>query len=390
MGMHIARFGRAAGAAALAVTVLSTSSFATTPPTVPTTDVGTIAGIGATFPAPLYNEWASQFKADNPSAIVSFTYAANGSGAGVTAVKNSAADYGASDAALSDADMTATSGIRGGVTNIPMTVGGVVLAYRLAGVKTISTGKVVTLKLTASIISAIYAGKITWWDNATIKSVNLGVRIPHTRITPVRRSDSSGTTFVFQAFLKTVATWNCILGVAGPQKTFNTSPQACLGGKSIPGVGAPRNSGVAAKVAAVNGAIGYMEYAYGVTAGLKMARVKNKAGIYLTPTTSSFSAAAAAAAPTVPTDLRAAPIILKPGVTSWPITAFSYLLSYKDLSFMGSTEKAQMYVAYLYWSLTTGQSFSRPMGYAPLPTAIKTKALAVLHTLQYNGSAVWP
>ncbi len=390
MGMHIARFGRAAGAAALAVAVLSTSSFATTTPTVPTTDVGTLAGIGATFPAPLYNEWASQFKADNPSAIVSFTYAANGSGAGVTAIKTSAADYGASDAALSNADMTATAGIRGGVTNIPMTVGGVVLAYRLANVKSIATGRVVTLKLTASVISSIYAGTITWWDNAAIKRINAGVRIPHTRIIPVRRSDSSGTTFVFQSYLNQAAVWKCIQGVAGPQKTFNTAPQTCLGGKSIPGVGAPRNAGVAAKVASLNGAIGYMEYAYGVTAGLKMARVKNKAGIYMTPTTSSFSAAAAAAAPTVPADLRAAPIIQKPGVTSWPITAFSYLLSYKDLSFMGSTEKAQMYVAYLYWSLTTGQTFARPMGYAPLPASIKTKALAVLHTLQYNGSAVWP
>lgn len=390
MGMHFARFGRAAGAAALAVAVLSTSSFATTTPTIPTTDVGTIAGIGASFPAPLYNEWFSQFKADYPSAIVSFTYAANGSGAGVTAIKNSAADYGASDAALSDSDMTATSAIRGGVTNIPMTVGGVVLAYRLAGVKSASTHKVVTLKLNYTVIAQIYAGQITYWNNAAIKAINPGVIIPHTKIIPVRRSDSSGTTFVFQSFLRLNATWKCIQGVAGPQKTFNTAPQTCLGGKSIPGVGAPRNSGVAAKVASANGSIGYMEYAYAITGGLKMARVKNKSGIYVTPTTSSFSAAAAAAAPTVPSDLRAAPIIMKAGVTSWPITAFSYLLSYKDLSFMGSTEKAQMYVAYLYWALTTGQSFARPMGYAPLPTAIKTKALAVLHTLQYSSSPVWP
>jgi phosphate ABC transporter phosphate-binding protein len=388
--MHFGRFGRAAGASALAIAVLTTSSFAATTPTIPTTDVGTIAGIGATFPAPLYNEWFSQFKADNPSAIVSFTYAANGSGAGVTAIKNSATDYGASDAALSDADMTATSGIRGGVANIPMTIGGVVLGYHVNGVKSLSTGKVVTLKLNASLIGSIYAGKITWWDNSAIKKVNVGVKIPHTRIIPVRRTDSSGTTFVFQSYLKTTAIWQCILGVAGPQKAFSTTPQTCLGGKSIPGTSAPRNSGVAARVSSTNGTIGYMEYAYAITGGIRMARVKNASGIYMTPTTSSFSSAAAAGLGSVPADLRAAPIILKKGANSWPITSYSYLFAYKDLSFMGSLEKAQMFVAYLYWSLTTGQTFSRPMGYAPLPTATKTKALAVLHTLQYSGSAVWP
>jgi phosphate transport system substrate-binding protein len=387
--MHFGRFGRAAGSAALAIAVLSTSSFAATPPTVPTTDVGTISGIGATFPAPLYSEWFSQFKADNPSAIVNFTYAANGSGAGVSAVKAGSADYGASDAALSDADMAATASKNGGVVNVPVTIGGVVLAYYLKGVKSKATGKSVTLKLGPGVIAYIYAGKIAYWDNIAIKKQNPGVTIPHTKIIPVRRSDSSGTTFVFQSYLANYSPWKCLLS-SGPQKTFNTAPQTCLGGKSIPGVGAPRNAGVAAKVASANGAIGYMEFAYAVTGGLKVARVRNANGIYMSPTTYAFSAAAAKGIGSVPADLRAAPIINKVGATSWPITAYSYLLVYKDLTYMGSLAKAQMYVAYLYWALTSGQAFSRSLGYAPLPAVTANKAIAVLHTLQYSGSPVWP
>jgi phosphate transport system substrate-binding protein len=375
----------------MAVAVLSTSSFATTPPTVPTLgSATTIAGIGATFPQPLYNEWFSQFKADNPAqtANLSFSYAANGSGAGVSAIQGGTADYGASDVFLTDAQTTGTAATRG-VQNLPMTVGGVVLAYRLAGVKSASTHKVVTLKLNYTVIAQIYAGQITYWNNAAIKAINPGVIIPKTKIIPVRRSDSSGTTYVFQSFLRLNTTWKCILS-AGPQKTFNTAPQTCLGGKAIPGVAAPRNAGVAAKVASANGAIGYMEYAYALTGGLTMARVKNKSGVYLTPTTSAFSSAAAAAAAAVPADLRAAPMIMKTGVTAWPITSFSYLMSYQDLTFMGSLQKAQMYVAYLYWALNTGQSFARPMGYAPLPASIKAKAIAKLHNLQYSSAAVWP
>ena len=390
MGNRYQRVGRAAGAAALAVAVLASNTLAAGP-TVPTGDAGTISGIGATFPAPIYNEWFPEFMADNPSAKVAFTYAANGSGAGVNAVKNGTADYGASDVPLSDADMAATANTNGGVMNLPVTLGGVVVGYNLAGVKT-TTGRATTLKLTNTLVALIYAGKITYWDNASIKSVNTGVVIPHTRITPVRRSDSSGTTFVFQSYLNTQTIWKCILGSAGPQKLFPTGAQSCLSGGSIPGVGVARNSGVAAKVAATNGAVGYMELAYATNANLQMARLKNAAGVYLSPSTYGFSAAAAATVSSLPSDLRGKPIINAPGATSWPIASYSYMLVYTKADGMQSSSlaKAQMFVSYLYWALTAGQQFARPMGYAPLPSAVATMVIAKLHLITFGGSAVWP
>jgi phosphate transport system substrate-binding protein len=363
-----------------------------TAPTVPSGDAGTISGIGATFPAPFYNELFSQFANAYSSAKVAFTYAANGSGAGVTAIKNQTADYGASDAALSNADMAATAGINGGVMNIPATIGGVVLAYHVNGVKT-TTGRATTLKLIPTIIAKIYSGQMSYWDDSLIKAANVGVVIPHTRIVPIRRSDSSGTTFVFQSYLYTVSsTWKCILGSAGPQKLFPTGAQTCLSGKAIPGVGAPRSSGVAAKVASTNGSVGYMELSYATNAGLSTARIKNPAGVYVTPTTYAFSAAAAATVASIPSDLRAAPIVQAPGVTSWPITSYSYLMVYTHADGLQSASltKAQMFVAYLYWSLTSGQAYARSLGYAPLPASVQTLALAKLHLITYGGNAVWP
>jgi len=396
VGNRYLRVGRVLGVAALATAFMTTSVSGATVPLPPDNqDAGTISGIGATFPAPFYNELFSQFKnkfdgVSSPiTAKVSFTYAANGSGAGVTAIKNQTADYGASDAALSDADVTATSGINGGVLHIPATLGGVVLAYKVFGVKT-TTGKATTLKLTPALVSKIYAGQIRYWNDAAVKAANPGVVIPHTAITPVRRSDSSGTTFVFQSYLNKVsATWRCILGAGGPQKTFPTGAQTCLAGKAIPGVGAPRNSGVAAKIGSTNGAIGYVEYAYALSGGLKMARLKNPAGVYVTPTTYAFTAAANATVGLMPSDLRAAPVTQAPGLTSWPITAYSYLLVYKEADTMSAT-KASMWVSYLYWALTSGQTYARSMGYAPLPASVKAKALAQVHKITTGGVAIWP
>jgi phosphate transport system substrate-binding protein len=120
-----------------------------------------------------------------------------------------------------------------------------------------------------------------------------------------------------------------------------------------------------------------------------MARIKNKAGVYVTPTTYAFSAAASNALAAMPSDLRAAPVVQAPGATSWPITAYSFLFVYKQADKMGST-KAHMWVSYLYWALTTGQNYSRSMGYSPLPASVKAKALAQVHRITFGGSAVWP
>jgi phosphate transport system substrate-binding protein len=273
------------------------------------------------------------------------------------------------------------------VLHVPATLGGVVLAYNLPGLHT-TTRRPARLKLTAVLIGKVYSGAIRRWNDPLIKAVNPGVVLPGIAITPVRRSDGSGTTFIFQSYLwVTNVAWRGILP-SGPQQTFPTGTVPSLG-RPLPGVGVPRNAGVAARVSSTRGSIGYVEYAYALTGGLHTARIRNRAGIYVAPTTTGFSAAAAASTTAVPADLRILPPVNAAGKTSWPIVGYSFLLVYNDWTSMGAT-KANMLLSYVYWGLTSGQAYARPLGYAPLPPAIRAKSLAKLHDVQFSGSAIWP
>lgn len=393
--------GRRALTLGLALAMVATIALPVGASTIPLPPDGqpkvTVTGTGATFPFPLYNEWFSQFAAyyngagDGGSAVtanVAFDYAAVGSGAGITAFNNNATDYGASDRVMTPTELGLTP--NGGALSVPATLGADVLAYNLK-LKT-KAGKPATLKLTATLIGRIYNGLITRWNDPLIKAVNPGVVLPSTKITPVRRSDGSGTTFIFQSYLWTTSSiWRRILP-SGPQQAFPTGPLAPLGGKSLPGVGVPRNAGVAARVRSTKGAIGYVELSYALTGGLHTAKIRNRAGVYVAASSSTTSAAAAAAIGAVPADLRILPPVNAAGKHSYPIVGYSFLLFYKDLgTHPGMTlTKAQMLIAYAYWAITTGQSYSSLLGYAPLPTSIRTKAIAQLHQVKFNGVTVWP
>ena len=368
------RLGRGRLVLALAAIFMLTTAVPVSAASVPQPPSGavTLSGVGATFPAPIYTEWFAQYAGDFPNAQVKFDYAATGSGAGIKAIQGTpTADYGASDAPMTNDDLSKVTA-NGGVMHVPTVVGPVVLAYNVPGLKT-------TLKLTGPIIADIYSGKIMKWNDAAIAKVNKGVALPSLAITVVRRSDSSGTTFVFTSYLYAVsATWKKLLGSAGPTKSFSGWPV---------GIGAPRNAGVETRVATTKGAIGYMEFSYGLTSGLPMARIQNPAGNYVTPTTAAATAAAAGVTP--PSDLRMQPLINAPGYSSWPIVSFTYLLVFRQ---MPDQAKGQALVSYVYWALTSGQSFARGLGYAPLPASVKNAALAELHQIvqQAGGAPYWP
>jgi phosphate transport system substrate-binding protein len=359
-----------AGALVLASALPAAAETVPLPPSVGSTI--TISGVGASFPAPIYTEWFAQFQATYPDAKVKFDYAATGSGSGIKAIQGTpTADYGATDAAMTEADLAKVTA-NGGVMHIPTVLGAVVVAYNVPGLKT-------TLKMTGANLADVYAGKIKKWNDPALAKTNPGVKLPNLAITVVRRSDSSGTTFVFTSYLYAVSsTWKTLLGASGPTKSFSGWPV---------GIGAPRNSGVSTRVATTKGAIGYMEFSYAVTAGLPMVRLKNPAGNFVTP--SSATTTSAAATFQMPSDMRGAPIINATGYNSYPIVAFTYLLVFKVAP---DENKGKMLVSYLYWSLTDGQAFTRGLGYAPLPSSVQSKAIAMLHTITRAGSTapLWP
>src|SRR5580700_6549379 len=151
-----------------------------------------LQGAGATFPAPLYQRWIAEFSKANPG--IQINYQGVGSGAGIKQFTDGLVTFGASDAAMTDAQIAK---VKQGAVLIPATAGSIVLAYNLPGVE--------TLKLSRDAYAGIFLGKITKWSDPTIAKANAGVKLPDTAITVCERSDGSGTTFVFTKHLSAIS-----------------------------------------------------------------------------------------------------------------------------------------------------------------------------------------
>jgi phosphate transport system substrate-binding protein len=291
-----------------------------------------LLGTGATFPAPLYQRWFQEYNKIHPE--VQVNYQALGSGAGVKQFQEGLANFGASDAAMTDEEIAA---VKDGVVLLPMTAGSVVLAYNLLGGPA-------ELKLSRDAYVGIFLGKITSWNDPKIASANPGVRLPALKITPVRRSDGSGTTFVFTQHLSAIS------------DEWKNGPGA---GKSVnfpAGVGGKGNPGVTALVKPIPGAIGYVEYGYAKLTRMPMATLENKGGQYLKPTPESEKAALASVQ--LPPDLRA--WIPDPAApTAYPIVTYTWILAYKKYADPKIKDALKNVIRY---GLTDGQKFSDELG----------------------------
>jgi phosphate transport system substrate-binding protein len=303
-------------------------------------DSVTLQGTGATFPAPLYERWFAEYNKLHPN--VQINYQALGSGAGIKQFQQNLIDFGASDAAMTDAEMAA---VKDGVVLLPMTAGSIVLAYNLPDAPA-------EVKLSREAYVGIFLGKITQWDDPIIAKANPGAKLPATKVTVVTRSDGSGTTFAFTTHLT---------GISGAWKA---GPGA---GKSVNfpvGVAGKGNPGVTALIKQTPGAIGYVEYGYAKQTGMPMATLENKAGKFIQASLASGQAALASM--TLPANLRA--WIPDPaGDGSYPIVTYTWLLCYKKYQDpkIGNTLKSLVR-----FGLDQGQGFSEELGYIPLPANV--------------------
>jgi len=302
-----------------------------------------LTGSGATFPFPLYSAWFKSFSAKHKGVTVD--YQGKGSGAGIRDFVNRTVDFAASDAAMTDEEI---SKVPGGVQLLPMTGGEIVLAYNLPG-------NPKGLKLPRDVYSQIFLGKITRWSDAKLKAANPGVNLPDTDITVVRRADSSGTTFVFTNHLAAISDeWKKGPGVG---TTVNWP-------KSDKIVASPKNDGVSATIKQTPGAIGYLEFAFAKFAKLEMAELQNKAGHYVAPGTDG--GAAALASVTLPADLRA--WVPDPdSAKAYPIATYTWMMFYKESK---DPKKAAALRQLVEYCLDEGQKMSTQMGYIPLPANV--------------------
>ncbi|MFL5857851.1 MAG: phosphate ABC transporter substrate-binding protein PstS [Solirubrobacteraceae bacterium] len=321
---------------------------------------GTINGAGATFPAPVYDEWAARYKDATGTTI---NYQAIGSGGGVAQFTAGTVDFGATDAAMDDDEIKAAAK-KGAAVHIPTVAGAVTVSYNLPGV---AKG----LKLDGPTVASIFLGKVTKWNDPAIAGQNQGVELPDSDITVCHRSDESGTTKLFTTFLAAYSPqWKKDVGV---DKTV----------KWPTGTGAKGNDGVAACVKQNEGAVGYVEQAYALENNFTYASVKNKAGKYVAPTLDSTTAAVQGLE--VPRDLRF-DAINTPSPNGYPIASSTFMVVYQDMCKAGVAQgEAERVKGWLDYATGAGQKVAPQLSYAPEPAPINAAAKAKVKALQCNG-----
>jgi len=320
-----------------------------------------IAGAGATFPSSIYAKWSEGFRRESGIAL---NYQAIGSGGGIKQIRARTVDFGASDKPLKAKDLA-----RHGLYQFPTIIGGVVPILNVAG---LGPGQV---RLSGPLLGEIFLGRVKRWNDPRIVALNPGVPLPAQEITVVHRSDGSGTTFLFTAYLSEVSpAWKQIVGV-GDAVAWPTG----LAGKG--------NDGVSAFVSQTSGAIGYVEYAYARRNNAAYLMMQNRDGAFVSPGGESFGSAAAGA------DWARAEgnyllLVNQPGAGSWPITGASFILLPRE---QDDARIAKNVLRFFDWAYRNGDKMAADLDYVPLPGAVKDRIRQQWATmLRAEGKPIYP
>jgi phosphate transport system substrate-binding protein len=322
-----------------------------------------LQGAGATFPAPLYSRMVAEYQTLHPD--VKIDYQANGSGGGIKAITDATVDFAGSDAPLSAKELEACG--KDNVVQVPSCAGAVVPAYNVPGVAK-------ELQFSGDVLAEIHLGRINKWNDAKLAALNAGVALPDLPITPVYRTDASGTNFV----------WTNYLCTQSPEFT-----QSVGAGKEVKwpvGQGGKGNQGVAAVLQQTKGAFGYVEQAYADQNKIAYGAVRNQAGKFVKASPEAVSLAAGAAAGSMDGTVLKANLWNQTGDGSYPIASFTYLIVYKDLKSVKSKEQAKALYDFLWWATHDGQKFAAGLDYAPLAPAAQKKVESALTLVKYQGT----
>jgi phosphate transport system substrate-binding protein len=332
----------------------------------PPAGVTRLQGAGATFPAPFYKRLVVVFQSIHPNVLID--YQSKGSGGGIQAITDQTVDFCASDAPMNKQELKAVGGAES-IVEFPACAGGVVPTYNVPGV----TG---TLKFTGKLLGDIYLGKVSRWNDPAIANVNAVVQLPDLAITPVWRTDGSGTTFIFTNYLATQS-----------EEFRSTIGQ----GKQVQwpfGQGAKGNEGVTAVVQQTAGGIGYVEQNYADNNKLLSGDVQNRDGKFVKASPESVSAAGTNPASKMQGHVLAVDIWDQPGENAYPIASFTYLIVYKDLRNLSDKKSAQDLVSFLWWATHDGQKHATELGYAPLAPEVRVKVEQALESVNYKGETL--
>jgi phosphate transport system substrate-binding protein len=305
-----------------------------------TAQAADISGAGATFPYPIYAKWADTYKKETNTGL---NYQSIGSGGGIKQILAKTVVFGATDMPLKAEQLE-----KDGLIQFPTVMGGVVPVLNVDG---INAGELV---LDGTTLARIFLGEVKTWDDAAIKKLNPSVKLPSQAIVVVHRSDGSGTTFLFTDYLSKVsADWKAKVGA-------NTAVEW------PGGIGAKGNEGVANNVSQTKGSVGYVEYAYAKQNKMNVAKMINKDGKTVAPTSEAFMAAAANA------NWEGTPgfaVILtnESGANSWPIAGATFILIHKQPQDPATVAEALKFFA---WAYSKGDRMAQDLDYVPMPDKV--------------------
>ncbi|HTW10970.1 MAG TPA: phosphate ABC transporter substrate-binding protein PstS [Acidimicrobiales bacterium] len=309
---------------------------------------------GSSLFYPLFQAWAPAYH--DAYHNITLDPAAGGSGKGITDSASGVIDIGASDAYLSSSQVSEYPGLK----NIAIEISAQMINYSIPGIP----GSV-HLKLTGSVISQIYQGKITMWNDPAIASLNPGVTLPADTIHPIHRQDSSGDTFIFSQFLSDADAkgWGSSIGY-GTSIAFPSFTGAAQ---------ANGNSGMVAGCKATPGCIAYIGVSYESetqAAGLGMAQLANASGKYELPVPATIVAEAQALEAKTPPN-ESLSLVYDNAAGGYPIVNYEYVIIPGHES---SNTKAAAVKAFLYWALDpkkgSAPNFLNSVNFQPLPPAI--------------------
>jgi len=317
-----------------------------------------IGGAGSTFVAPLLKNWITAYQQMHPSTLIN--YRPIGSGAGLEELRKGLLELAASDAPLSDDQISKMFP----VIQVPVTAGPVCAIYNLPDVKS-------PLRFSASTLAGIFMGDIISWQDPAIERDNPGVKLPRAAIIVVHRSDGSGTTSILTSYLaKVSAEWSRRVG----QGLSVTWPV---------GIGAEGTKGVVEFVKQNVGTIGYGELNYAKENKLPAALIQNRAGNFVAPTPASATLAIEAFSEELSKDARA-PIVDTPASAkeAYPLSGLSFLLVPKDGT---DAEERRAVRDFIQYAATTGQDSAESLDYAKLPKSLQQQDLSLLSGLTLSG-----
>ena len=303
-----------------------------------------ISGAGSSAAAPIYTKWAERYAQKSGAKL---NYQSVGSSAGIKQIKTRAADFGATDVALSNDELQKEK-----LICFPSAISGVVQVINLAGFK---AGQ---LQLTGEVLAAIYAHRITHWNDPAILAVNPGATLPKMAIVPVARQDGSGTTYNFTDYLSKMSpAWGGEFGtnytIKWPSETMQVKGSAA----------------VATAVKQTAGAIGYVDYSYVVQDQLVYAKLKNREGKFVAPGAVGFASALEHSSWKTKASYEEM-LIDKPGTSSWPITMGTFVVLPQVAS---NPEQTIAALKFFTWAFIKGDDIVSDTNFVRLPDRVQAR-----------------